>query len=88
MKKKIEQIEEDYRHRLERSHERLLEAQSKEASSREMMIQNKNDSDEQILGLTARLEEEKNNLKMQHNAIIRVNCACQILVQFELSCKC
>ena len=72
MKKKIEQIEEDYRQRLERSHERLLEAQNKEASSREMMIQNKNDSDEQILGLTARLEEEKNNLKLQHNAMIRV----------------
>ena len=73
MKKKIEQIEEDYRQRLERSHDRLLEAQNKEASSREMMIQNKNDSDEHILNLTARLEEEKNNLRMQHNSILMVN---------------
>jgi len=78
MKKKIEQIEEDYRKRMERSHERLLEAQNKEASSREMMIQSKNDSDEQILNLTARLEEEKNNLKMQHNATIRVRARCNV----------
>ena len=73
MKKKVEQIEGDYRQRLERSHERLLDAQNKESSIREAMVQSKNDADEQILKLTARFEEEKNNLKMQLNHQVMVS---------------
>ena len=69
----MDQLEEDYRQRLERSHERLLEAQNKESSMREMMIQNKNELEEQLVKSTARLEEEKNQFKIHQNSLLRVN---------------
>ena len=72
-KAKTEQLEEEYRLRLERSHERLLDAQNKEASIRELMIQSKNDAEEQLLQLRAKTEEENNNFKAQQNSLLMVN---------------
>lgn len=73
MKAKIQQIEEEYRQRLERAHERLLDAQNKESSLRESMIQNKNDAEEQILQLRAKLEEEANSTKSELHSQLLVS---------------
>ncbi|XP_076808963.1 centrosomal protein of 112 kDa-like isoform X1 [Clavelina lepadiformis] len=69
-KNRFEQLESEYRERLDRAHERMLEAQNKEAQMREAMIQARNETEEQLLNNAAKLEEEQSRQKTEHNSLI------------------
>nr|XP_018666666.1 centrosomal protein of 112 kDa [Ciona intestinalis] len=69
-KTRLDQLEHDHRQRLDRSHDRIAEAQRKEQEMRETLMSVKKEVEDQMLDEQKRREDDLMRLKMQHHSTV------------------